>query len=137
MKRLVLIAAVTVGAALVLGVLLKRAPTDTAAVRTAAPAPPHRVEAELTAQGMQPAKVRVPKDHEVHLIISASADAREGLLAVVGYEDRIESVDIGPGLARELVFVSDRPGDDFAFRLGAEIVGRLEVTGSHLEAGHQ
>ncbi len=137
MKRLLTVAAVTLLAALALALLASRRPLGNSQEAAAAPPPVHQATAELTAQGLQPPKVRVPKDHEIHLLISAAPEAPEGLLTVVGYEDRIEAMGMGPGLAREIVFLSDRPGDDFAFRLGGEIVGRLEVTGSHLVEGHE
>jgi hypothetical protein len=59
------------------------------------------------------------------------------VLTVSGYTDVAAGVGIGPGLSREIVFVCGRPGDDFAFVLGGRTVGRLEVTGSHLEEGHE
>ena len=137
MKRLALTALAAVVAAVLLGVLLERFQHPQALVAEEAPAPVHRATVDLTAAGMVPPKLRVPKDAEIHLLISAAPDAPEGILTVTGYEDVTEAVGIGPGLARELVFVSRRPGDDFAFMLAGEVVGRLEVTGSHLEAGHQ
>ncbi|MFH2052063.1 MAG: hypothetical protein ABIK96_06310 [bacterium] len=102
-----------------------------------APAPVHEAAIELTADGMIPPKLRVPKDHELHLLVRAAPDAPEGILTVGGYPDPSVAVDIGPGSSREMVFLCDRPGDDFAFLLGGRVVGRLEVTGSHLEDGHQ
>ncbi|MBC8423037.1 hypothetical protein H8E07_02845 [bacterium] len=137
MKRLLWIALITICAALLLVRLSDRA-GESADPGDGSPSyAVHETAGELTATGMRPPKIRVPKDHEVHLLISAAPDSPEGLLTVAGYDDRVDAVDIGPGLAREIVFVSDRPGDDFAFRLGGEFVGRLEVTGSHLEKGHQ
>jgi hypothetical protein len=59
------------------------------------------------------------------------------MLSLRGYEDRVPAVETGPGLAREMVFDSVRPGDDFAFQIGERILGRLDVTGRHLEEGHQ
>ncbi|MGD9547490.1 MAG: hypothetical protein AB7V45_08055 [Candidatus Krumholzibacteriia bacterium] len=100
-------------------------------------APVHEAAIELTADGMVPPKLRVPKDHELHLLVRAAPDAPEGILTIGGYPDPSVAVDIGPGSSREMVFLCDRPGDDFAFLLGGRVVGRLEVTGSHLEDGHQ
>lgn len=137
MKRLLPIAVLTLSLALGLGWLLQRQPADPASEAADTRAPVHRCEGELTAGGMLPPKIRVPKDHEIHLLIRGAPDAPEGLLTLAGYEDRLDPADMGPGLSREMVFLSDRPGDDFGLRLGGRTVGRLEVTGSHLEEGHQ
>jgi hypothetical protein len=135
-KRLGLMALATLaGAVLVVGLLRTREappePTD------AAPPPLFQAEVELTAAGMEPYRLQVPKDHEVHLLVHAAPDAPEGMLSILGYEDRVAPVGIGPGQGREIVFVADRPGDDFAFSLGGEVQGRLQVTGEHLPEGHR
>jgi hypothetical protein len=127
----------TLSLAMGLGWQLKRQGDTPAAGAVVTPAPVYRCELEMTAGGMDLPKIRVPKDHEIHLLVRGAPDATEGLLTLAGYEDRLEPADMGPGLSRELVFFSDRPGDDFGLRLGGQIVGRLEVTGSHLEEGHQ
>jgi hypothetical protein len=44
---------------------------------------------------------------------------------------------MGPGEGREIVFASTRPGDDFGVAVNGKVIGRLEVTGGHLEEGHQ
>ena len=137
MRRLGMTALAAVVAALLLGVLLERFKNPQATVMVEAPPPIHRATVDLTAAGLVPPKVRVPKDAEVHLLVSAAPDAPEGLLVITGYEDLADPLGIGPGLARDLVFVSRRPGDDFAFVLGGQVIGRLEVTGSHLEEGHE
>ena len=136
MKRLGLLALATLaGAMLVVGLLRTReAPSGSTEV---APLPVFEAEVELTAEGMEPYRVQVPKDHEVHLLVHAAPDAPEGLLLILGYEDRVAPVGIGPGQGREIVFVSDRPGDDFGFSLGGEVRGRLQVTGEHLPEGHR
>ncbi len=137
MRKLALTALGAVAAALLLGVLLDRIGRGEQTTAPEAPAPIHRATVDLTAAGMVPPKLRVPKDAEIHLLISAGPDAPEGLLTITGYEDAVPALGIGPGLAREIVFTSNRPGDDFAFVLGGQTVGRFEVTGSHLEAGHE
>ncbi len=137
MRRLGLTAAVVLAAAVALAAALDRCEPAADGPTAAAPVPEHRARVDLTAAGMVPAKVRVPKDMMVHLLVSAAPDAPEGILGITGYEEAAGTLGIGPGLAREFVFLSSRPGDDFAFVLGGEVVGRLEVTGSHLEAGHE
>ncbi|MDX9978457.1 MAG: hypothetical protein RBU25_00285 [Lentisphaeria bacterium] len=137
MKRLGFVAVVILGATVTLALLGDRLSSREVAPPPPAPPPVHRAEIELTANGMVPPKLRVPKDHELHLLVRAAPDAPEGVLTVSGYTDLAAGVGIGPGLAREIIFVCRRPGDDFAFVLGGRTVGRLEVTGSHLEEGHQ
>jgi hypothetical protein len=73
----------------------------------------------------------------VHLIVRASPRAKEGSLVLLGYEDSAKPLYLGPGQAGEIVFASTRPGDDFGVALEGHVIGRLEVTGSHLEEGHQ
>lgn len=136
MNRL-LAAGVGVGiAALLVVVLLGREPAETAAP-VEPPLPEFTARLELGPDGFDPPKVRVPKDHRVRLLVLAGPEAPEGLLIVDGYGDRVAPTDIGPGVSREIAFVSALPGDDFALRVGDRILGRLEVTGSHLEEGHR
>src|SRR3989339_1224676 len=107
MRRLLLIAALTLSLAVGLGWLLKRQGDAPAAGAVVTPAPAHRCEGELTAGGMVPPKIRVPKDHEIHLLVRGAPDAPEGLLTLAGYEDRLEPADMGPGLSREPGFFRD------------------------------
>jgi len=137
MKRLALAAVAILAATVALALVGDRLSRHEEAALPLAPRPVHRAEIELTAAGMVPPKLRVPKDHELHLLVRAAPDAPEGVLTVSGYTDVTTGVGIGPGLAREIVFVCERPGDDFAFILGGRTVGRLEITGSHLQEGHE
>lgn len=137
MNRLTAVGLAVLAVAAGLGFALRGDPGAPAAADAPAPPPTVRVEADLGAAGLHPYRLAVPKDHRVELIVRAAADAPEGRLVVTGYEDRIPPVAVGPGLSREIVFVSDRPGDDFGFTIGGELVGRLHVTGSHLEEGHR
>lgn len=95
------------------------------------------LEAELTAEGLVPYRLRIPKDRDVHVIVRAAPGAPEGNLVLLGYEDMIRPTYLGPGQGREIVFASTRPGDDFGFALEGKVVGRVEITGGHLEEGHQ
>ena len=138
MKRLLVLALVTLAAGIALALLLRfqasrprtQAPEETVLARFDA-------EAEITASGLIPPRIRVPKDHEVHLLVRGGPQSPEGILVLLGYEDLAGPVDIGPGQSREIVFPSRRPGDDFALALGDSVIGRLEVTGGHLEEGHR
>jgi len=138
MSRLLMLAAVTLVAGILVAMLLR---SQASRPEDDAPAPVlhprFEIQAELTAQGLQPYRLQVPKDHEVHLLVRGGPDAPEGLLVLLGYEDMAPGVDMGPGQGREIVFTSSRPGDDFGLSLGGKVLGRLEVTGGHLEEGHQ
>jgi hypothetical protein len=138
MRRLLLLAAATLVAGFLVAMLLRSQssrPEGDAALPVLLPR--FEIEAELTSQGLQPYRLQVPKDHEVHLLVRGGPDAPEGMLVLLGYEDLTPGVDMGPGQGRELVFTSSRPGDDFALSIGGKVLGRLEVTGGHLEEGHQ
>ena len=137
MKRLLWIAGATLLVAGLLAVL-PRSGSDPAALESGVESlPVFPAEVELGDAGMIPYRLRVPKDHEIHLLVRAAPRAGEGLLGLSGYENLVDPVYIGPGQSRELVFTSTRPGDDFAITLDGAVLGRLEVTGNHLEEGHQ
>jgi len=136
MKQLGLLALATMAAAVLVVGLLRTRDAPPEGTETAPP-PVFRAEVELTGEGMDPYRLQVPKDHEVHLLVHAAPDAPEGMLLILGYEGRVEPVGIGPGQGREIVFMADRPGDDFAFSLGGRVLGRLQVTGEHLPEGHR
>ncbi len=136
MNRLLWVGLATLLAALIVA-LLPGADTLDQSKDGGVTLPEFRVEIELGADGMSPYRVQVPRDHEVHLVVRAGPEAPEGLLTVMGYEDQVRPLVIGPGQAREMVFESLRPGDDFALSLDGDLLGRLQVTGSHMAEGHQ
>lgn len=137
MNRMITVGVATLAAASILLIASSRRDRNAVPESVEVTVPVFRVEAELGAEGLDPYRLLVPKDHEVHLIIHAHPDAPEGMARITGYEDVLSAVDIGPGVSREFVFVSSRPGDDFALMVGDKPLGRLFVTGSHLEEGHQ
>lgn len=137
MKRLLLLALATGLGAAVVVLLLRTVGPPSDAPGTIPGLPVFQAELELTSEGMVPYRLQVPKDHEVHILVHASPQAPEGMLSILGYEDRVPAIGIGPGQGREILFVSDRPGDDFAFSLGGDVLGRLQVTGGHLPEGHR
>lgn len=137
MKRLWLLAFGVLAAALLLAALDRLATGGPEPSADPESLPLHRAEVEIGSDGMRPHRLRVPKDHRVRLIVRGGPEAPEGILRLAGYGDRAPTVDMGPGLSREMVFESRLPGDDFAFELGGRFLGRLEVTGSHLEEGHR
>jgi len=56
---------------------------------------------------------------------------------LAGYEDRFAPGTIAPGATWSGTFVSDRPGEAFAWLIDGEPCGRLSVSGSHLVEGHR
>ena len=129
-------------AALLMGIMASmlmrhNAARPDATVTTTLALPRFDLEAELTAEGFVPYRLRIPKDRDVHVIVRAAPGAPEGNLVLLGYEDLIQPTYLGPGQGREIVFASTRPGDDFGFALEGKVVGRVEITGGHLEEGHQ
>jgi hypothetical protein len=137
MKRWLLLGAPILAAAVVLALATRTEAPPEAVESTRPPLPVFRTEAEVGAGGTDPYRIQVPKDHEIHLILRAGPDVERGRLVVVGYESQVEPLKFGPGQAEEIVFESVRPGDDFAITLDETVLGRLQVTGSHLEEGHQ
>jgi len=105
----------------------------------AAPAPPARPESQLAlvwnGDAIDPEVTVVPKDHLARLTVTnTSHDTLD--LDLAGYDDRVHAR-IAPGARWRVSFVADRPGEAFAWRAGTRVVGRLAVTGSHLEEGHR
>lgn len=136
MKQLLLVGIGTLALAVLLAGLLRQ-DSDDSIEAPVVEIPVFKANVEINGDQMNPYQVSVPKDHEVHLLVHGAPNAVEGMLTIKGYEDIVDAEDIGPGLSREFVFLTSRPGDDFALALGDQILGRLEVTGSHLEEGHQ
>lgn len=137
MSRLMWMAAAVLAAAALAAVALKEAPPESGTLADEPARVQHSAAVELIEAGMVPYRLQVPKDSEVHLVVRCAPNAIDGVLTLTGYEDQVGRVDVGPGVSRELVFVADRPGDDFAFVLGDRVLGRLHVTGSHMEADHR
>ena len=128
------------GSALVLGIVLM---TIARTVHMPAPAAPKVVEIPsvdltltLTQRGITPENSAVPKDHRVRLTIVNRRRDRVGL-ALHGYQDKLMIGWIEPDSTWRGEFLADRPGEGFAWELEGEPVGKLSVTGSHLEDGHR
>jgi hypothetical protein len=83
-----------------------------------------------------PSLTSVPKDHLVRLSVT-NRDRRPVTLTLVGYQDRLNISDVPPDSVWRGEFLADRPGDEFAWMLEGAPVGRLQVSGSHLEEGHR
>ena len=56
---------------------------------------------------------------------------------LTGYEDRVDSGVILPGVTWRGTFVADRPGEQFAWLVNDQPLGRLDIRGSHLVEGHR
>ncbi|HET9235467.1 MAG TPA: hypothetical protein VFP10_15145 [Candidatus Eisenbacteria bacterium] len=138
MKRWLFVGLAAVLMGVLASVLLRvQSSRSDAMVSAALELPRFDLEAEITAEGFVPYRIRIPKDRDVHLIVRAGPGAPEGNLVLLGYEDMVKPTYLGPGQGREIVFSSTRPGDDFGFALEGKVVGRVEITGGHLEEGHQ
>jgi hypothetical protein len=85
---------------------------------------------------MTPAVASLPKGSRVRLRVDYRG-ARPARLALAGYEGRLAIPALAPGAVWVGEFVADLPGEDFAWLLDGEPVGRLTVTGSHLVEGHR
>jgi hypothetical protein len=94
------------------------------------------LELVLTQTGISPVNSAVPKDHRVRLTIVNHRRDRVGL-SLHGYQDRLMIGWIDPDSTWRGEFLADRPGEDFAWMLEGEPVGKLAVQGSHLVDGHR
>ncbi len=56
---------------------------------------------------------------------------------LTGYEDRVDTGEIAPGATWRGTFVADRPGEQFAWLVNDQPLGRLDIRGSHLVEGHR
>ncbi len=128
-------ALVTVGALalVVLGHLPRRAPKP-------APAPPPAPLDTLTVAvrdgAVEPPESARPLHHRLALT-RINRGTRPVRLALAGYEHRLAEAALAPGEARTDTFELDLPGEDFAWRVDGEPLGRLRVAGSHLVEGHR
>ena len=101
-------------------------------------APPDSTELLLVLEraGLAASATAVPLGHRVTLRVR-NERAKPVTLVLQGYEDRFRAGPIEPDATWRGEFVADRPGEAFAWLVGGEVVGRLEVTGSHLVEGHR
>ena len=83
-----------------------------------------------------PAAASVPKDHLVRLVVRNTGTRRTDL-KLAGYESHVSLDSLAPGERWTTEFIADLPGDDFAWMVGGQPVGRLGVTGPHLIEGHR
>ena len=95
-----------------------------------------RIEITVKDASVDPASVVVPKNARVHLTIR-NAGAHSKRISLAGYEDRLAALSLQPGETAEREFTADLPGEDFAWLVNGEPVGRFQVSGSHLVEGHR
>ena len=85
---------------------------------------------------LTPATVAVAKNQVVRLTVR-NGSRLPATLTLLGYQDRLAISQVPPDSTWRGEFVADRPGEDFAWMLEGQPVGRLQVTGSHLVEGHR
>jgi len=102
----------------------------------AATRPVAQVSLVIRDGGVAPALTSVPKDHRVEVRIENHGTRTVGI-TLAGYEDRLSAPAIAPGARWEGRFDADRPGEDFAWLVDGQPLGRFEVKGSHLVEGHR
>lgn len=127
---------VVLGGAIAVSALARMPRRAVEAPRAAAPAPVTDLAITIAGGGLTPAIASVPKGRVVRLAVT-NADGVAIDLRLAGYEDRVAIRGLAPGATARDTFVADRPGEDFAWLVNGKPVGRLAVTGSHLEEGHR
>lgn len=134
MKRLVLLALAVAILGLALGGLARRGvlPGRERPPAAAVTLPETTITVAWDGATLAPERLRVPRDTWLTLSVRSSAP-RFAYLEIPGYGPRGPSVPVVPGSERAIRFVTDRPGDGFALLLDGRPVGRLDVTGEHLE----
>jgi len=137
MRRYALVLAAALALALALGVVARLPHTAaTPAAGGAAPLPTVTLRVEFDGGTAHPEAVTVPANHRVRLSL-VNAGPRAIAPTLAGYEDRIAPGTLAPGATWTGEFVSDRPGEAFAWLVDGEPRGRLSVSGSHLVEGHR
>jgi hypothetical protein len=123
------------GAAVLLAV--GRRPHERGPARASAPAAPlEDVRVTLHARGTTPDRLTVRLGARV-TAHARNADGGAHTLSLAGYDDRVGVVTIAPRDSATLVFLADRPGEDFAWLVDGQPAGVLVVAGSHLVEGHR
>jgi hypothetical protein len=122
-------------AAGIAAVLAKRMPPvvpETPAVAAA----PFALAVRVLEHDVVASTTSIPVGVAVRLMVT-NATSHPMRLRLAGYEDRVDSGELAAGDSVRIAFLADRPGDRFAWLVGEEPRGRLDVTGSHLVEGHR
>jgi hypothetical protein len=131
--RLALAVIVTTVAFIVIGRLPKREPGP---VPAPPPAPIDTLVVTVRGDSVAPMLATVQLRHRLALT-RVNAGLRPARISLAGYEHALPEALLAPGSARTDTFLLELPGEDFAWRLDGEPVGRLRVAGSHLLEGHR
>ena len=83
-----------------------------------------------------PMLASVPKGYRVRLNVRNAA-RRSLAIRLAGYEREVSIPALAAGATWDGEFLAELPGEDFAWLIDGEPVGRLSVTGSHLVEGHR
>lgn len=136
MKRLLTLLAVVLIAGALTGVLSRVWRPSGPAPAPVVAEPVYDLALTVTATRVTPDRVTIPKHRLVRLSVTNRA-LRPVTLSLAGYEDRLHTAPIAPDSTWHGAFLADRPGEGFDWQVNGTAVGRLDVTGSHLEEGHQ
>lgn len=135
-RRYALLLAAVVAAAVAVSVMARRPHSAVAHPPAAAALPVTDLALVYRAGRLTPEASATPKNTDVRLVIENASDAPLAI-ALGGYEGRLTIPEIAPGATWSGRFVADQPGEGFPWLAGGRPVGRLIVTGSHLEEGHR
>lgn len=136
MKRLLTLLVVVLVAGALTGMLSRVwRPAGPAPAPEVAP-PGYDLALTVTGRRVMPDAVTIPKHRLVHLSVT-NRDTRPVTLSLAGYEDRLHTAPIPPDSTWRGTFLADRPGEGFAWQVNGTALGRLDITGSHLEEGHR
>jgi hypothetical protein len=135
-RRYLALFALVVVLAAALTALGRPRPREVPGAEPAIEAPVIDLRLEILGGQMTPAVAAVAKGSRVRLHVDHRGE-RPARLTLAGYQDRLAIPVLAPGAVWTGEFLADRPGEDFAWLLDGEPVGRLTVTGSHLVDGHR
>ena len=135
-RRYAMLAAASVIAAVILALVARMPRSSPAGHEAPAPIPETRLALAFEDGRLTPEHAAVPKGHRVVMTL-ANHDRAPLTLELAGYQDRVRIESLPPGASRQISFIADLPGDDFAWIRDGHPVGILRVTGSHLEEGHR
>jgi hypothetical protein len=124
------------GATLALLVLARMPHRAPAAAAVAAPPPLDTLTVVGWGDSVRPAFASVPVRHRLALT-RVNGGTRTCALGLAGYERALPDARLAPGEARTDTILLELPGEDFAWRLDGEPVGKLRVAGSHMVEGHR
>jgi hypothetical protein len=136
MKRYGIVLAAALVLAVALGVAARLPRSGPPAATGAAPLPTATLRIEFAEGAARPEVSSVPSNHRVRLAL-VNAGPRAIRVALAGYEDRVAPGTLAPGATWSGTFVSDRPGEAFAWLVDGEPQGRLSIQGSHLVEDHR